>query len=216
MLDMYETDSPSPPRLLVLVPTPTASAAAAANVGGATALVEENERLRRSNAAVVAELAPSSAASPLVAARGLRGLVDQRRSAAAKPELNSASTTSSSSLTIADEPSTPPLPPPPPENQNDNGETSNARPKLFGVPLNGCSPKRALNRDEPTSPSTKPLFSVAGAGVVGVGVRPSAADAISAVRPSAAASSGAAAACTGPPSRPPRGPSPPRRPYPCC
>ncbi|XP_020081333.1 heat stress transcription factor B-4c-like [Ananas comosus] len=178
------TDSPSPPRLLVLGPTPTASAsasAAAANVGGAAAaaaLVEENERLRRSNAALVAELAhmrklyndiiyfvqnhvqpvaPSSAASPLVAARGLRGLVDQRRSAATKPELNSASTTSSSSLTIADEPSPPPAPPPPPpQNQNDNGESSSARPKLFGVPLNGCSPKRPLNRDEPTSPSTKP------------------------------------------------------------
>ncbi|XP_020113522.1 heat stress transcription factor B-4c-like [Ananas comosus] len=169
------TDSPSP-RLLVLGPTPTASASASANVGGAAALVEENERLRRSNAALVAELAhmrklyndiiyfvqnhvqpvaPSSAASPLVAARGLRGLVDQRRSAATKPELNSASTTSSSSLTIADEPSPPP-PPPPPQNQNDNGESSSARPKLFGVPLNGCSPKRPLNRDEPTSPSTKP------------------------------------------------------------
>ncbi|KAJ3677025.1 hypothetical protein LUZ60_002749 [Juncus effusus] len=124
----------------------------------ASALMEENERLRRSNATLMSELAhmrklyndiiyfvqnhvqpvaPSSVASPL-----LLGL--QRNT---KNGLNSGSTTSSSSLTIAEEPS-PPL---------ENMESTSVRPKLFGVSLTGNGFSNAGHKrvqiEEPVSPS---------------------------------------------------------------
>ncbi|THU47302.1 hypothetical protein C4D60_Mb09t14070 [Musa balbisiana] len=142
----------------------------------ATALIEENERLRRSNAALMSELshmrqlyndiiylvqnhvrpvAPSSAAAAS-ANFLLSSAYNQRRAG-----LNSGSTTSSSSLTIAgSEPSPPsPLHRSAKNHHPDNGESSSAGPRLFGVPLDGCSissSKRGLQADEPTSPSTKP------------------------------------------------------------
>ncbi|XP_064983672.1 heat stress transcription factor B-4c-like [Musa acuminata AAA Group] len=147
-------------------------------VGQATAaaLLDENERLRRSNAALLSELAhmrklyndiiyfvqnhvrpvaPSSAAA--ASANFLLPSSFQRRGGR-----TSGSPTSSSSLTIADEPSPPPL-----DNATDdknrgcNEESSSAKPKLFGVPLDGCTSssnnKRGLDVHETTtSPSTKP------------------------------------------------------------
>jgi heat shock transcription factor len=158
---------PQPPRLLMLGPTQNCSPPTNAVPPTASALMDENERLRRSNAALLSELAhmrklyndiiyfvqnhvqpvaPSSAASPL-----LLGLHQRSK----KTGLNSGSTTSSSSLTIAEEPS------PPVENR----ETNSVRPMLFGVSIGGggsgsCSTSNAgtkrLQLDEPTSPSTKP------------------------------------------------------------
>ncbi|CAL9200167.1 heat stress transcription factor B-4c-like [Musa acuminata AAA Group] len=142
----------------------------------AAALLDENERLRRSNAALLSELshmrklyndiiyfvqnhvrpvAPSSAAA--ASANFLLPSSFQRRGGR-----TSGSPTSSSSLTIADEPSPPPL-----DNGTDdknrgcNEESSSAKPKLFGVPLDGCTSssnnKRGLDVHETTtSPSTKP------------------------------------------------------------
>lgn len=154
---------PQPPRLLMLGPSQNCTPPNNAVPPTASALMDENERLRRSNAALLSELAhmrklyndiiyfvqnhvqpvaPSSAASPL-----LLGL--QQRSK--KTGLNSGSTTSSSSLTIAEEPS-PPM---------ENRETNSARPMLFGVSIGGggnCSNagSKRLQLDKPTSPSTKP------------------------------------------------------------
>ncbi|RWW83563.1 hypothetical protein BHE74_00007921 [Ensete ventricosum] len=154
-----------------------------AGSGQATAagLLEENESLRRSNAALLSELAhmrklyndiiyfvqnhvrpvaPSSAAAA-ASANFLLPSSFQRSGGR-----TSGSPTSSSSLTIADEPSPPPL-----DNAtNDksrgcNEESSSAKPKLFGVPLDGCTSsssnnsKRGLDVHGTTtspSPSTKP------------------------------------------------------------
>lgn len=154
---------PQQPRLLMLGPTQNCTQSANALPPTASALMDENERLRRSNSALLSELAhmrklyndiiyfvqnhvqpvaPSSAASPL-----LLGL--QQRSK--KTGLNSGSTTSSSSLTIAEEPSP----------QVENREANSVRPRLFGVSLGvggSCSNagSKRLQLDEPTSPSTKP------------------------------------------------------------
>ncbi|THU57763.1 hypothetical protein C4D60_Mb03t06930 [Musa balbisiana] len=151
------------------------------------ALVDENERLRRSNAALLSELAhmrqlyndiiyfvqnhvrPVAPSSAAVASANflLSSTYNQRRTG-----LKSGSTTSSSSLTIVEEPS----PPSPhleqsPKNHhhhssgNCNGESSSTRPKLFGVSLDGCSSsssssKRGWQPDEPTSPSTRPRLAL--------------------------------------------------------
>ncbi|CAL9167131.1 unnamed protein product, partial [Musa hybrid cultivar] len=170
------------PRLLVLGTNSFVGGNDTATRGGrqgpatATALIEENERLRRSNAALMSELshmrqlyndiiylvqnhvrpvAPSSAAAAS-ANFLLSSAYNQRRAG-----LNSGSTTSSSSLTIAGSDPSPPSPlhRSAKNHHPDNGESSSARPRLFGVPLDGCSissSKRGLQVDEPTSPSTKP------------------------------------------------------------
>ncbi|CAL9171430.1 unnamed protein product [Musa hybrid cultivar] len=152
------------------------------------ALVEENERLRRSNAALLSELAhmrqlyndiiyfvqnhvrPVAPSSAAVASANflLSSAYNQRRTG-----LKSGSTTSSSSLTIVEEPSPPsPHPEQSPKNHhhhhnsgNCNGESSSTRPKLFGVSLDGCSSsssssKRGWQPDEPTSPSTRPRLAL--------------------------------------------------------
>jgi heat shock transcription factor, other eukaryote len=153
---------PQQPRLLMLGPTQNCTPPSNGMPPTAAALMDENEQLRRSNAALLSELAhmrklyndiiyfvqnhvqpvtPSSAASPL-----LLGLHQRSK----KTGLNSGSTTSSSSLTIAEEPS-------PVENK----EANSVRPKLFGVSLGGGGSypnagSKRLQLDEPTSPSTKP------------------------------------------------------------
>jgi heat shock transcription factor, other eukaryote len=153
---------PQQPRLLMLGPTRNCTPPSNVMPPTASALLDENEQLRRGNASLLSELAhmrklyndiiyfvqnhvqpvaPSSDASPLL-------LGPHQRSK--KTGLNSGSTTSSSSLTIAEEPS-------PAENK----EASSVRPKLFGVSLGGsgsCSNagSKRLQLDEPRSPSTKP------------------------------------------------------------
>ncbi|XP_072979936.1 heat stress transcription factor B-4c-like [Typha angustifolia] len=172
--DHYNIPITTSPRLLVLGPGHNGNGGINGVSGGgappatAAALMEENERLRRSNAALVSELghmrklyndiiyfvqnhvrpvAPSSAASQLLSL-GL-GSYHYRKNNG----INSGSTTSSSSLTIAEEPS------PPPFDNVTNGESSTSGlPKLFGVSLGSPSAtnKRALHQDEGPSPSTKP------------------------------------------------------------
>ncbi|WOL20019.1 heat stress transcription factor B-4c-like [Canna indica] len=168
-------DAGTSSRLLVLGGTSDTTTMKGRGPATAAALMEENERLRRSNAALLSELAhmrqlyndiiyfvqnhvrpvaPSSAAAAS-ANFLLSSAYNQRRGTV----INSGSTTSSSSLTIAEEPS----PPSPKDhnNRNTNGEGSSRRPKLFGVSLDGCSSSSSSKRgllqgDEPSSPLTRP------------------------------------------------------------
>ncbi|OAY72292.1 Heat stress transcription factor B-4 [Ananas comosus] len=141
-----------PPRLLSLPASSAGDSGGTGSADAATTLMAENERLRRSNAALLSELAhmkrlyndiiyfvqnhvqpvaPSFAASPPPPLRRCR-----------EPELaavNSGSATSSSSLTVAEEPS--PTTPP-----------AARRLRLFGVALKCGS---ALRRDEPGSPAAR-------------------------------------------------------------
>ncbi|KAL6846465.1 hypothetical protein ACP4OV_023913 [Aristida adscensionis] len=197
--DAPHAAAPLATRLLALggpspSPSPAAAAAAAAESGGnagrgatAAVLMEENERLRRSNTALLQELAHMRklyndiiyfvqnhvrpvAPSPAAAAF-LQGLGMQPRkkpvAAAVAAGLNNSggSTTSSSSLTIAEEPS----PPPPQQLEKSGGSSSAARSatgptKLFGVNLSAAqSNKRPPSPDEqqpPASPATKPRLAL--------------------------------------------------------
>ncbi|WOL08796.1 hypothetical protein Cni_G17549 [Canna indica] len=195
-------DAP-PSRFLLLGGNSDMNATNAIRIGGgggpatAVALLEENERLRRSNTALMSELAhmrklyndiiyfvqnhvqpvaPSSAAANFLLSPAYQRRVTGH---------NSGSPTSSSSLTIAEEPSPPPLDNNGPTNDYKNynicnEESSSARPKLFGVPLSGaCSSsnnsKRGLQHaesDEPASPSTKPRL-VLNKNDLGLNVMPS-------------------------------------------
>lgn len=163
--------TPAPPlRLLMLGnanASPTNNSSRSASV-----LLEENERLRRSNAALLGELAhmrklyndiiyfvqnhvqpvtQSSAMNPFFVHQN--GVYNQRRKGGLN---NSGSTTSSSSLTIVEEPL--------PNSNNNNGnneESSRMQPKLFGVNLRESSSsannKRGLQlNDAKASSSTKP------------------------------------------------------------
>ncbi|CAN6217904.1 unnamed protein product [Urochloa humidicola] len=121
--------SPSPP---ALPPAAAAAEGATGRAATATVLMEENERLRRSNAALLQELAhmrklyndiiyfvqnhvrpvaPSPAAAAFLQGLGLQAARTTKPAAvAAAAGFNNSggSTTSSSSLTIAEEPSPPP------------------------------------------------------------------------------------------------------------
>jgi heat shock transcription factor, other eukaryote len=155
------------------------------NNGRAAVLMEENERLRRSNTALLQELAhmrklyndiiyfvqnhvrpvaPSPAAAAFLQSLGLQtAAARNQKSAAAALNNSGGSTTSSSSLTIAEEPS------PPPHHQHyvDNKEADRsfgAPTKLFGVqltaaPSGGAGTKRPaspVDEKAPSSPATKP------------------------------------------------------------
>uniref|UniRef100_A0A0E0M1Z4 HSF-type DNA-binding domain-containing protein n=1 Tax=Oryza punctata TaxID=4537 RepID=A0A0E0M1Z4_ORYPU len=176
-----EPNLPVATRLLALGgPAPSPSSGEAGGTGrAATAavLMEENERLRRSNTALLQELAhmrklyndiiyfvqnhvrpvaPSPAAAAFLQGLGMQA----RKKPAAANVLNNSggSTTSSSSLTIAEEPS------PPPQQQHlaaekSSGEAgsssvarSSAPTKLFGVHLSaapcGAGSKRASSPEE--------------------------------------------------------------------
>ena len=140
--------------------------------------MEENERLRRNNAALLAELAhmrklyndiiyfvqnhvqpvaPSSASSPfLVNPHGYVFHTQRsRKGGLNNNNNNSGSTTSSSSLTIVEEPQ-------PIDHNNNNSANGESQPKLFGVTLREASSssnnKRGmLHSDDPNaSSSTKP------------------------------------------------------------
>ncbi|GJN13197.1 hypothetical protein PR202_ga31541 [Eleusine coracana subsp. coracana] len=194
-------DAAPPPvatRLLALAsppapaPVPAAPATETGNGNGgraatAVVLMEENERLRRSNTALLQELAHMRklyndiiyfvqnhvrpvAPSPAAAAF-LQGLGMQAQARNKKPVNNSGgSTTSSSSLTIAEEPS-----PPPQLDNKSGGEAGSscgaaaAPTKLFGVhlsaaPTGGAGTKRPPSPDEPQPPSspaaTKPRLTL--------------------------------------------------------
>ncbi|XP_040383681.1 heat stress transcription factor B-4c [Oryza brachyantha] len=183
-----EPNMPVATRLLALG-GPAPSSASAAESGGAgraataAVLMEENERLRRSNTALLQELAhmrklyndiiyfvqnhvrpvaPSPAAASFLQGLGMQA----RKKPAAANVLNNSggSTTSSSSLTIAEEPS------PPPQQQQlaaekSGGEAgsssaprSTAPTKLFGVHLStapcGAGSKRPSSPEE--HPPTSP------------------------------------------------------------
>jgi heat shock transcription factor, other eukaryote len=138
-----------------------------ARTATAAMLMEENERLRRSNTALLQELAhmrklyndiiyfvqnhvrpvaPSPAAAAFLQAAALNN--------------SGGSTTSSSSLTIAEEPSPPPRQP----LDKEAGSSRAAHTKLFGVqlapaPSGGSGTKRPPSPDDeqpPSSPATKP------------------------------------------------------------
>lgn len=164
--------------------------AAAPRAATAAVLMEENERLRRSNTALLQELAhmrklyndiiyfvqnhvrpvaPSPAAAAFLQGLGLQAA--RKKPAAVGLNNNSGgSTTSSSSLTIAEEPS-----PPPHQQHLDNksgGEAGSscapAPTKLFGVHLNaapsgGAGTKRPASPEDeqpPSSPATKPRLTL--------------------------------------------------------
>lgn len=165
----WRVDLPSP-RLLVLGDITAPPMGRSGGAATAAELLEENNMLRRSNSALLSELAhmrqlyndiiyflqnhvrPVSPSS--VAAASASILLS---SAAAYNQRRAGSTTSSSSLTIVEDPS-------PVEHYHIgsskcNRGSSSARPKLFGVSLDGCSSssgKRGLQAQEPTCPSTKP------------------------------------------------------------
>ncbi|XP_062199405.1 heat stress transcription factor B-4c-like [Phragmites australis] len=184
--------APVATRLLALG-GPTPSPSPATMVGGAgraanAAVLMENERLRRSNTALLQELAhmrklyndiiyfvqnhvrpvaPSPAAAAFLQGLGLQA---RKKPAAVATGLNNSggSTTSSSSLTIAEEPS-----PPPQQIDKSGGEagsscaTRSAAPTmLFGVHLcaaaSGAGTKRPPSREDqpPTSPATKPRLAL--------------------------------------------------------
>lgn len=147
---------PPPPRLLEL----TASVAGGDTSAAASALMEENERLRRHNAALMSELANmrklyndiiyfvQNHVQPVAPS----SLMNQRRMMMmGLGNLNannnsSGSTTSSSSLTIVEEPLAVG------NNNSSNGESSSRQlPKLFGVSLvssSSGSKKRGLSLDD--------------------------------------------------------------------
>ncbi|XP_042416018.1 heat stress transcription factor B-4c-like [Zingiber officinale] len=166
----------APSRLLLLGGNETAANAIRgppAAATGAAALMAENERLRRSNEALVAELTHmrklyndiiyfvQNHVQPVAPSSGLLFSSTHRRLAPVRGG-NSGSPASSSSLTIAEEPTSPPPPPPPPPLDDDINknelESSGEEPKLFGVPLSAgtARSKRASLQavDEPP-PSTK-------------------------------------------------------------
>ncbi|KAJ1289931.1 hypothetical protein BS78_02G203200 [Paspalum vaginatum] len=170
-------------RLLALgaPPAPSASPLPAPDGAGraatAAVLMEENERLRRSNTALLQELAhmrklyndiiyfvqnhvrpvaPSPAAAAFLQGLGLRA---RKKPAAPAGGLNNhsgGSTTSSSSLTIAEEPS----PPPQQGDKSGGGEagssgTAAAPTMLFGVHLNAAptrTPSGGAGAKRPASP----------------------------------------------------------------
>ncbi|KAF8781178.1 hypothetical protein HU200_001157 [Digitaria exilis] len=157
----------------------------------AAVLMEENERLRRSNTALLQELAhmrklyndiiyfvqnhvrpvaPSPAAAAFLQGLGLPGRANKKPAPVAVGFNNSGgSTTSSSSLTIAEEPS------PPPQRRADKsggeaGSSGTAPTMLFGVHLNavpcGVGAKRPASPEEEgpaMSPARKPRLSMEGA-----------------------------------------------------
>ena len=192
--------APVATRLLALGAAPPApsSPLPAADAGGggrAAVLVEENERLRRSNAALLQELAHMrklyndliyfvqnhvrpAAPSPAAAAflQGL-GLQARKKPAAGPLDHSGGSTTSSSSLTIAEEE---PSPPPPPQQADKSaGSSGTARSAadrapptmLFGVHLSAArGSKRPASPEEeddqsPTSPAGKPRLALECAGL---------------------------------------------------
>jgi heat shock transcription factor, other eukaryote len=152
----------------------------------AAVLMEENERLWRSNTALLQELAhmrklyndiiyfvqnhvrpvaPSPAAAAFLQGLGLQAAAarNQKSATAALNNNSGGSTTSSSSLTIVEEPS----PPPHQQQQVDNkeaGSSCGAPTKLFGVqlaaaPSGGAGTKRPaspVDEQPPSSPATKP------------------------------------------------------------
>ncbi|KAG8050008.1 hypothetical protein GUJ93_ZPchr0009g2300 [Zizania palustris] len=184
-----ELHVPVATRLLALGgPAPSASAEAASAGRAATAavLMEENERLRRSNTALLQELAhmrklyndiiyfvqnhvrpvaPSPAAAAFLQGVGMQA---RKKPAAANVLHNSGgSTTSSSSLTIAEEPS------PPPQNQQlaadktvsgeasrSSAARSSAPTMLFGVHLS-AAPCGSAGSKRPSSPDDHPPTSPA-------------------------------------------------------
>ncbi|KAG0497611.1 hypothetical protein HPP92_002302 [Vanilla planifolia] len=143
-------------------------AISAATDGGSSAaiLLEENARLRKTNAALMSELAHmrrlyndiiyfvQNHVRPVAPSSGSAFYPNLQP----PPGLNSAgSATSSSSLTIAEETAPPP---------NGKGRGSGkSPPKLFGVVLGG---KRVESPQELASPSIKPRLSVARSGDVGL------------------------------------------------
>ncbi|KAL5201919.1 hypothetical protein ABZP36_036273 [Zizania latifolia] len=185
-----EPHVPVATRLLALgghTPSALAEAGGAARAATAAVLVEENERLRRSNTALLQELAhmrklyndiiyfvqnhvrpvaPSPAAAAFLQGLGMQA----RNKPAASHALNNSggSTTSSSSLTIAEEPS------PPPQHQQlaadksggsgEAGSSSAARSsaptKLFGVHLS-AGPCGGVGSKRPSSPDEHPPTSPA-------------------------------------------------------
>lgn len=131
--EQSQSAAPVATRLLALGPSSEGGSRAANNAAAAGALMAENERLRRSNAALLQELshmrklyndiiyfvqnhvrpvAPSPAAATFLQGLGLQAPARKKQpaTAAAGNGLNTSggSTTSSSSLTIADELSPPP------------------------------------------------------------------------------------------------------------
>lgn len=176
-----------PPPAPSALPLPSAAAASdggPARAATAAVLMEENERLRRSNTALLQELAhmrklyndiiyfvqnhvrpvaPSPAAAAFLQGLGLQAA--RKKPAAAALNNSGGSTTSSSSLTIAEEPS------PPPHHQLDNKSGSSCAPaptKLFGVhlsaaPSGGAGTKRPPSPEDeqpPSSPATKPRLTL--------------------------------------------------------
>ncbi|XP_074590719.1 heat stress transcription factor B-4d-like [Curcuma longa] len=131
------------------------------NAGGgqqaAVVLAEENERLRRSNATLLSELAHMQKLYNDIIyflqnhVRPVAPSFARRPTAA--PLHGCGSPTSSSSLTIAEELSPPPPPPPFQLEEHCAGE-----PKLFGVRLGGpySTNKRGFHLHDPPPPSTSP------------------------------------------------------------
>jgi heat shock transcription factor len=174
------------PRPLLALGGPAPSSAAATEcpsggraMGGAAALMDENERLRRSNSALLQELAhmrklyndiiyfvqnhvrpvaPSPAAATFLQGLGMQQQQPRKVPLAAAGNgvnnTSGGSTTSSSSLTIADE-----LSPPPHHLAAEAGSSSAARSaptKLFGVHLSLAGSKRPPSPEEEEPPSTSP------------------------------------------------------------
>ncbi|XP_074585973.1 heat stress transcription factor B-4c-like [Curcuma longa] len=136
---------------------------------GAAALLAENERLRRSNEALVAELTHmrklyndiiyfvQNHVQPVAPSSGLLFSSTHRRVAPARGG-NSGSPASSSSLTIAEERTSPPPPPLDDDINKNELESSGEEPKLFGVSLGagtGRSKRSSLQAVDEPPPSTK-------------------------------------------------------------
>ncbi|XP_074567749.1 heat stress transcription factor B-4c-like [Curcuma longa] len=134
----------------------------------AAALMEENERLQRSNTALVAELAHmrklyndiiyfvQNHVQPVAPSSGLLFASNHRIAATGG---HSGSPASSSSLTIAEEPTSPPPPPLDDDTNKNELESSVTEPKLFGVPLGSAGHSKRLSLqvvdDDEPPPSTK-------------------------------------------------------------